>query len=89
MGNMDLLNVLLWIVFGAIAGTVANVIDPAPSRGGIIGSVVLGIVGALIGGYLANLILGVTVTGFNFTSLIIAILGSLLLLMVGRALRQT
>lgn len=82
------MSVISWIIFGLIAGTIANVIDPRPSSGGIVGAILLGIIGALVGGYLANVLLGVDVTGFNLTSFIVAIAGSLLLLFVGRALRQ-
>lgn len=81
------MNVIGWIIFGLIAGTIANAIDPHPSSGGIIGAVVLGIVGAMVGGFLANIILGIDITGFNLTSFVVAIAGSLLLLFIGRALR--
>lgn len=79
------MNILAWVVFGTIVGTIANLIDPRPSAGGIAGSVVLGVVGAVVGGWLANLFFGVGITGFNFQSLIIAVLGSLLLLLIQRA----
>jgi len=79
------MNVLAWIVFGLIAGVIANLIDPRPSSGGLLGAIVLGVAGALVGGFLANLVFGLTVTGFNFTSFAIAVLGSLLLLFIGRA----
>lgn len=82
------MSVLSWIIFGLIAGTLANIIDPRPSSGGIVGAIILGIVGALVGGFLANMLLGIDVTGFNLTSFVVAIAGSLLLLFVGRALRQ-
>ena len=82
------MNVLSWILFGLIVGIVANAIDPSPNRGGILGSVLLGIVGALVGGFLANLVFGITVTGFNLTSFLVAIAGSLILLLVGRAVRR-
>lgn len=81
------MNILSWIIFGLIAGSIANLVDPNPSKGGIFGSVVLGILGAVIGGWLANMLLGVAVTGFNFTSFLIAVGGSLLLLFVGRLFR--
>ncbi|HKC14360.1 MAG TPA: GlsB/YeaQ/YmgE family stress response membrane protein [Patescibacteria group bacterium] len=77
-----------WIILGLIAGTVANAIDPHPSSGGIVGAIVLGIVGAMVGGFLANILLGVDVSGFNLTSFVVAIAGSLLLLFVGRAMRS-
>jgi len=61
-------------------------IDPQPSSGGMFGAVILGILGAVIGGFLGNLLFGVGVTGFNISSFIVAILGSLLLLFAGRAI---
>lgn len=82
------MSLISWIIFGLIAGTIANVIDPRPSAGGIVGAIVLGIVGALVGGFLANLLLDIDVTGFNLTSLVVAVAGSLLLLFVGKTLRS-
>lgn len=82
------MGVVAWIVFGIIVGAIAYWISPSSNQGGIISAMILGILGALIGGFLANLLLGVSVTGFNFTSIVIAILGSLLLLFVGRSLRR-
>lgn len=82
------MNILSWLLFGLIVGIVANAIDPEPNRGGVLGSILLGVVGALIGGFLANLIFGITVTGFNLTSFLVAVAGSLLLLFIGRAMRR-
>jgi uncharacterized membrane protein YeaQ/YmgE (transglycosylase-associated protein family) len=82
------MNVFSWIIFGTIVGIVANAIDPTPNRNGVFGSIMLGIVGALVGGFLANLMLGITVTGFNVTSFLVAIAGSLLLLFIGKAMRR-
>jgi uncharacterized membrane protein YeaQ/YmgE (transglycosylase-associated protein family) len=82
------MNVLSWILFGLIVGIVANAIDPSPNRGGILGSILLGIVGAIVGGFLSNLVFGINVTGFNLTSFLVAIAGSLILLLIGRAVRR-
>lgn len=82
------MNILSWILFGLIVGIIANAIDPSPNRGGILGSMLLGIVGAIVGGFLANLIFGITVTGFNLTSFLVAVAGSLILLLIGRAVRR-
>lgn len=79
------MNILAWIIFGLIVGVIANIIDPRPARGGLLGAIILGIVGALVGGFLANLVLGIGVTGFNLTSFIVAIAGSLIVLYIGRA----
>lgn len=81
--------ILSWIVFGMIVGMVTNILDPHPEEGGVIGAMILGILGAVLGGFLGNLILGIGISGFNFTSFSIAILGSLLLLFVQRAVRSS
>ncbi len=83
------MSILYWIVFGLIAGTIANLIDPQPDRGGILGSIVLGILGAVVGGYLGNLILGIGITGFNFSSFLLAVAGSLIVLFIGHSMTRT
>ena len=83
------MNILLWIVFGTIVGTVINAIDPAPKRNGMVSAMLLGIVGALIGGLLANIIFGMEVSGFNTASFFVAIGGSFLLLLAGKTIRKT
>lgn len=78
------MGILTWIILGAIAGSLANFIDPHPSKGGILGSIVLGIVGAIVGGWIGGTFLGLDVTGLNVTSIIVAFAGSLLVLWLGR-----
>jgi uncharacterized membrane protein YeaQ/YmgE (transglycosylase-associated protein family) len=82
------MNIISWILFGLIVGIVANAIDPRPARGGIFNAMLLGVVGALIGGFLSDLVFGVGITGFNLTSFLIAVAGSLVLLFIGRAMRR-
>lgn len=79
------MNIILWIVFGLTVGIIANLIDPYPSAGGILGSIILGILGAILGGILGNIVFGIGITGFNIPSIAIAVLGSLLLMFVERA----
>lgn len=83
------MDILAWIVFGLIVGIIANLLDPKPSSGGILGSIVLGITGALVGGWLGNLIFGVGITGFNLSSFIVAVVGSLAVLFIGRMLSKS
>lgn len=80
------MNILGWIMFGLITGIIANAIDPQPDKGGWMGAIILGICGGLVGGFLGNLVFGIGISGFNFPSFAVAILGSLFLLFVGRAL---
>ena len=82
------MNLLSWALFGLIVGIVANAIDPEPNSGGVFGTILLGVAGALVGGFLANLLFGVGVTGFDLTSFIVAVAGSLVVLFGAKALRR-
>ena len=82
------MDIIIWLVFGLVAGAIANYIDPKPSKGGIVGSIVLGVVGAIVGGFIGSTLFGVGVTGFNVMSLIVAVAGALLVLFVGRMLMR-
>jgi uncharacterized membrane protein YeaQ/YmgE (transglycosylase-associated protein family) len=85
-----LLNILLWCLFGLIAGTIAQLIMPGKDPGqaanpmGYVITIVIGILGAALGGYLSSLLFGWDVTGFNLQSFVVAIAGSLLLLVIYR-----
>ena len=79
------MGILSWILVGLIAGVLAKIAMPGPDPGGIILTIIIGIVGALIGGFVVNNILGgPDVTGFNLTSVLVATLGSIILLAVYR-----
>ncbi|MGQ0815477.1 MAG: GlsB/YeaQ/YmgE family stress response membrane protein [Gemmatimonadota bacterium] len=82
-------NVIAQIIFGLLAGGIAKFIMPGKDPGGCLVTSALGIVGALVGGWIGKLLFGVeVVAGFNLTSLGVAILGSLLLLLVYRLFIQ-
>jgi uncharacterized membrane protein YeaQ/YmgE (transglycosylase-associated protein family) len=81
------MNILSWVLFGMIVGVIANAIDPRPAQGGFLGAIVLGIVGAVLGGFISSLLFGVGITGFNFSSFAVAVLGSLLVLLLGRVIK--
>lgn len=78
------MNILAWILFGLIVGWIANIIDPRPAQGGLVGTIILGILGALLGGFLGSLLFSVSVTGFNLPSFIVAVLGAILVLFIQR-----
>ncbi len=80
------MGILLWILFGLIAGAIAKLLMPGEDPGGFIVTILIGIVGALLGGWLGSLILGVGVSGFNLSSFLIAIAGAVLLLIIYRAM---
>ena len=79
------MGIISWIVLGAIAGFLANMI--VGGREGLIGTIILGIVGAVVGGYIATTVLHKgDVSGVNIESIVIAVLGAILVLFVWRAL---
>ena len=79
------MGIISWIVLGAIAGWLATLI--AGGREGIVGTIALGIVGALIGGYLADAVFHKgDVTGINVESIVIAVIGAIIFLLVWRAI---
>ena len=80
------MNILLWIVFGGLAGWIATKIVGNDASFGIAGNVVVGIIGALLGGWIADK-LGVggkpgAERPTNFASFIVAILGAVALLVL-------
>jgi uncharacterized membrane protein YeaQ/YmgE (transglycosylase-associated protein family) len=80
------MGIILWIVFGAIAGWIASVITG--SREGLLLDIIVGIVGAVIGGWVMSLFGNTGVTGFNLYSFIVAIIGSVILLAIVKAVRR-
>jgi len=75
------MSVLSWIVLGLIAGFIGSKI--VDSRGqGLWVNLVLGIIGAIVGGFLFSLFGASGITGFNFYSVIVAIVGSVVVLWV-------
>jgi uncharacterized membrane protein YeaQ/YmgE (transglycosylase-associated protein family) len=74
------MNIILWIIFGALAGWIASMIMGTNAQMGALANIIVGIVGALIGGFLMNAFGAPGVTGFNLTSLIVAVLGAVVLL---------
>jgi uncharacterized membrane protein YeaQ/YmgE (transglycosylase-associated protein family) len=80
-------NIIAQILFGLLAGGIAKFIMPGKDPGGCLVTSALGIVGALVGGWIGKTLFGVkVVAGFNLQSLMLAVLGSLVLLLAYRLL---
>jgi outer membrane protein OmpA-like peptidoglycan-associated protein/uncharacterized membrane protein YeaQ/YmgE (transglycosylase-associated protein family) len=80
-----LIYVLLWLLFGLIAGGAAKLIMPGRDPGGIIATIVLGILGSLVGGFIAHSLGYTAGAGWDWRNLVLAIGGALLLLLAYRA----
>ena len=79
------MGIVAWIVLGLIAGAIAKALMPGRDPGGIIVTILIGIVGAFLGGFLGNLITGTGLNGFTLWSIVLAIVGSIILLWIYRA----
>jgi uncharacterized membrane protein YeaQ/YmgE (transglycosylase-associated protein family) len=80
-GAMGLLS---WLILGLIAGFIGSKIVNKTGSGMIM-DIVLGVVGAIVGGYIGNLIGVGGVTGLNIFSLVLAVIGAIVVLLVYRA----
>jgi uncharacterized membrane protein YeaQ/YmgE (transglycosylase-associated protein family) len=78
------LDPLAWIVIGFLAGAVAGWFVPDRGRMGCLGTTLLGIVGGLVGGWIWTNVLNQNRAGGFLGALLIAILGSALVLLLVR-----
>jgi uncharacterized membrane protein YeaQ/YmgE (transglycosylase-associated protein family) len=74
-----LVNLILWILFGALAGWIASNIMNRDAQMGAAANIVVGIVGAVVGGFLVGL-LGISTSTFSIAGLLVAIFGAVVLL---------
>ena len=82
-----IVNILVWALFGLLAGVVAKFIGKQPERSdpmGIVFTILLGIAGALIGGFVASQLFNWDINTFSIGGFVVAVLGALLLLFVYR-----
>jgi len=80
-------NILLWIILGALAGWIASVIMGTRGQGVVV-DIVLGIVGAILGGWLFQQFGAQGVTGFNLPSLLVAVVGAIIIIAIARLFRR-
>ena len=78
------MSVIAWIILGLIAGFIASQIVDREGKGLWL-NMALGIVGAIVGGVIFGAFGGTGVTGVNLYSLIVAVIGSIVVLWVYNA----
>lgn len=79
---------LAWIALGLIAGAIAKMLMPGRDPGGCVMTILIGIVGALLGGWLSTMLgFGGLGGGLDWRNLVIAVLGSVVLLALWRLMR--
>lgn len=82
------MEILLWIVFGALAGWIASMIMKTNAQQGPLLDIIVGIVGAFLGGWIMTFFGQAGVEGFNLYSLVVAIIGAVVLLGIVKMVRR-
>jgi uncharacterized membrane protein YeaQ/YmgE (transglycosylase-associated protein family) len=75
---------LAWIVLGLVAGFIGSKLVNKTGEG-IVLDIVLGVIGAVVGGFLFNMFGATGVTGLNLYSLVVAVIGAVVVLVLYHA----
>ena len=78
------MGIIAWLLLGLVAGFIGSKIVNKTGEG-LVMDIVLGIVGAVVGGYIFSFFGGQGVTGLNIPSLVVAVIGSIVVLLVYHA----
>ncbi|WP_101697539.1 GlsB/YeaQ/YmgE family stress response membrane protein [Clostridium minihomine] len=82
------MGIVSWLIVGALAGWISSKIMNTDESMGAFANIIVGIIGAFIGGFVVNLLGGTGITGFNVWSVLVAILGSVILLWIMKAVKR-
>jgi uncharacterized membrane protein YeaQ/YmgE (transglycosylase-associated protein family) len=81
------MSIFAWIILGLIAGFIGSKLVNKSGEGLIL-DIILGIIGAVVGGWLFNTFGAAGVSGLNLYSLLVAVVGAVVVLLVYHALRR-
>ncbi|WP_428535103.1 GlsB/YeaQ/YmgE family stress response membrane protein [Rhodopila sp.] len=79
------MSIVAWLILGLIAGFIGSKIVNSSGEGLLL-DIVLGVVGAIVGGFLFSLLGAAPVTGLNIYSLVVAVVGSIVVLVIYHAI---
>ena len=82
------MGILSWILLGLIVGALAKWIMPGKDSGGIFMTMLLGIVGAFVGGAISSVLGLGSFRGGDVKSLLFAVVGSIVVMVVWRQLKK-
>ena len=86
------MNIIIYLIAGALVGWVASVIMRTNSRQGLLQDIIVGIVGAFIAGYFLSPIFGVAPisvgNAFSMPALLVSLGGAIILLAIVRLFRR-
>lgn len=81
------MSIIAWLILGLIAGFIGSKIVNKSGEGVFL-DIILGVVGAFVGGWLFSKFGSSGVTGLNLYSLLVAVIGSIVVLVVYHAIRR-
>ena len=79
------MSIIAWLILGLVAGFIGSKIVNRTGEG-LLTDIILGVVGAFVGGLLFSIVGAAPVTGLNIYSLIVAVIGSIVVLAIYHAL---
>ncbi len=82
-----MVGLLIWILFGALVGWLTSIMMNTDAQQGPLTNILLGIAGALVGGFIMRFLGYDGVSGFNLYSVLVAILGSVILVVLYKAVK--
>ncbi len=82
------MGIILWIMFGALAGWIASMLMGTDSGQGTGRDIIMGIIGSMVGGLIMNMVGWTGVTGFNLYSLFVAVAGAVVVIYIARMIRK-
>jgi uncharacterized membrane protein YeaQ/YmgE (transglycosylase-associated protein family) len=78
-GGQNTMGLLLWVLFGALAGWIASMIVGTDARQGWLANIALGILGAIVGGVLYSALADDSFTiNWSIGSFIVALIGGII-----------
>jgi uncharacterized membrane protein YeaQ/YmgE (transglycosylase-associated protein family) len=75
------MGIISWLILGLIAGFIGSKLVNKTGEG-LVMDIVLGIVGAFVGGFLFNELGHTGITGLNLYSMVVAVIGSVVVLLI-------
>lgn len=82
------MGILSWLIVGFLAGWIASIIMKTDASQGAFMDIIMGIIGAFVGGFVMNLFGQSGVTGFNLYSILVATVGAIIVIAIGRSFRR-
>jgi uncharacterized membrane protein YeaQ/YmgE (transglycosylase-associated protein family) len=84
------MNLIIYLLFGALVGYVASRIMRTNSQQGLLEDILVGVVGAFLAGYFISPLLGVGTINdaITLSTLLVTLMGSVVLLWIIKAVRR-